>query len=138
LAGSTSVLLEVAATGCEATRVQGGDEVRAQVEAAEDRFGRLERYRFLGRGLSDRPGTAESQEFVVAMPFASAALATSQAKLRAELSKGGFIGRMGSFDEVLRLRSVRVDGSTVVMTYDHPADSAVLMTGRGPLLPASC
>lgn len=138
LAGSTSVLLEAAAIGCESTRVQGGADVRAQVEAAEDRFGTLKRYRFLGRGLSDRPDTGETQGFVVAMAFSSAALATSQAGLRAELSEGGFIGRMGSFDEVLRLRSARVDEATVVLTYDHPADSAVLMTGRGAFLPASC
>lgn len=137
LAGPTSALLESAQVGCDATRVEGG-EFDAQVRAAQQRFGELERFRFLGRGLTDQQGTPDVQKFVMAMSFGSAAQASRQARTRSELSSGPFIGRMGSMDEVLQLTATRTSGSTVVLVYDHPIDSAVLMTGRGPLLPAAC
>lgn len=136
VSGSTSVLLESAPIGCAATTVAGSADVAAQVEAAQDRHGRLEQYRILGRGLSDRGSGV--QRFVVAMPFASAVQAARQARVRAALSTGPFIGRLGSMDEVLRLRSTHVFGSAVVLAYDHPVNAEVLMTGRGPLLPAAC
>ena len=138
LSGSTSVLLESAALGCAATRVGIDADSEAQARAAQDRVGALERYDFLGRGLSDVAGDRAIQEFVVAMPFSSTAQAAEQARIRGELSAGPFIGRIGSTTDVLRLRSTRASGATAVLTYDHPVDSGVLMTGRGPLLPAAC
>lgn len=138
LSGSTSVLLEAAALGCAATRVGIDADSEAQARAAQDRAGALERYRFLGRGLSDVAGGRAVQEFVLAMPFSSTTQAGGQARIRGALSAGPFIGRIGSTNDVLRLTSTRVSGTTAVLTYDHPVDSAVLMTGRGPLLPAAC
>jgi hypothetical protein len=138
LSGSTSVLLESAALGCASTRVGIDADSEAQARTAQDRVGALERYRFLGRGLSDVAGRRAIQEFVLAMPFSSTAQATGQARIRGELSAGPFIGRIGSTTDVLRLTSTRTSGATAVLTYDHPVDSGVLMTGRGPLLPAAC
>jgi hypothetical protein len=138
LGGSTSVLLQEGSDGCRATGAEVNDDASRQVKAAEDRFGTLATYRYLGRGLSDVPGHRSTQRFVVAMPFASARVASEQASVRGALSAGPFIGRFGPMEEVLTLRSARSDGSTAVLTYDHPADSELLMTGRGPLLPASC
>jgi hypothetical protein len=138
LSGSTSVLLESGVVGCAATRVGIDADGEAQARAAQDRVGALERYHFLGRGLSDVRGKRDIQEFVLAMPFSSTAQAGAQARIRGELSAGPFIGRIGSMDDVLRLTSARVSGTTAVLTYDHPVDSGVLMTGRGPLLPAAC
>ena len=138
LSGSTSVLLESAPVGCAATRVGIDPDSAAQARAAQDRVGALERYRFLGRGLSDLPATAARQRFVLAMSFSSTAQAVEQARIRSELSTGPFIGRIGATSEVLNLTSSRVTGPTAVLTYDHPVDSGVLMTGRGPLLPAAC
>jgi hypothetical protein len=138
LTKSASVLLKPGALGCLDTRADTTDEATRQVRAAEDRFGDLAKYRYLGRGLSDIPGDRANQRFVVAMPFSSSRMASTQAAVRAALSDGPFIGRIGPMDDVLRLKSTRTDGSTVVLTYDHPADSEVLMTGRGPLLPAAC
>jgi hypothetical protein len=106
------------------------------VEAAEQRFGHVEAYSVLGRGLGDTD--TGTQRFVVAMTFRSAAVAAEQARIRGALSYGPFIGRSGDMAEVVRLRSAESDGRTAVLTYDHPADSEYLMTGQGPLLPASC
>jgi hypothetical protein len=136
LAGSEAALIQTGALGCEATVATIDSDTVPQVRAAQDRFGKLTRYRLLGRGLSDDGSSL--QRFVVAMPFGSTAVATAQAHIRARMSEGPFIGRSGSMHEVLRLRSARNDGSTAVLTYAHPVDSDYLMPGRGPLLPASC
>jgi hypothetical protein len=136
LAAGETALIQAGDLGCDATTAAIDDDAGRQVRAAQDRFGKLATYRWLGRGLND--DGSGLQTFVVAMPFTSAAIASRQADVRAAMSVGPFIGRAGDMSEVLRLRSARSDGSTAVLTYGHPADSDYLMPGRGPLLPASC
>ncbi len=136
LAAGATALIQAGDLGCDATAATVDPDAVNQVRAAQDRFGTLETYRWLGRGLTD--DGSRLQAFVVAMPFASAAIASRQADVRAAMSVGPFIGRAGDMSEVLRLRSARTEGSTAVLTYAHPANSDYLMPGRGPLLPASC
>lgn len=136
LAGVQTALIQTSGIGCETTQVAVDAETERQAAAAEARSGALVAYSVLGRGLRD--GASEDQRFVVAMAFGSARVAADQARIRADLSHGAFVGRSGDMADVLRLRSARSDGSTAVLGYDHPADAEYLMTGRGPLLPASC
>jgi hypothetical protein len=136
LAGTHSALIQARSLGCQATLAGREPETARQVEAAQQRFGRLQSYAVLGRGMRDT--NTDMQRFLVAMTFPSGAVAAEQARIRGALSDGPFIGRSGDMAEVLRLRSVRSDGPTTVLAYDHPADSEYLMTGQGPLLPASC
>lgn len=136
LAGVHTALIQVRGLGCDATEPAREPETERQVDAAEQRFGRVERYSALARGLRDTD--SGTQRFSVAMTFASAAVAAEQAHIRGLLSHGPFIGRSGDMAEVLRLRSATSDGRTALLTYDHPADAAYVMTGQGPLLPASC
>jgi hypothetical protein len=136
LAGVDTALIQSAGLGCQATAAGIDADSTRQVNAAQDRLGRLTRYRMLGRGLDDDGSSL--QRFVVAMPFDSAGVASKQADIRGAMSTGPFIGRSGSMDEVLRLESARSDDVTATLTYRHPADSDYLMPGRGPLLPASC
>lgn len=136
LAGVDTALIQAGDLGCDATSAAIDSETTSQVRAAEDRFGKLAQYRWLGRGLSD--DGSDLQTFVAAMAFRSAAVASSQVGIREAMSTGPFIGRSGDMSEVLRLTSARSDGNTAVLTYTHPADSDYLMPGRGPLLPLSC
>ena len=136
LAGAHTALIQERGLGCAATEPGREPETARQAEAAQQRFGRVQPYSVLARGLRDV--ASGPQRFVVAMTFPSAAVAAEQARVRGALSQGPFIGRSGEMAEVLRLRSVASDGSTALLTYDHPADSQYLMTGQGPLLPASC
>jgi hypothetical protein len=136
LAAGETALLQAGDLGCDATHAAIDADAVDQVRAAQGRFGTLQTYRWLGRGLND--DGSQLQTFVVAMPFKSAAIASRQADVRAAMSVGPFIGRAGNMSEVLRLRSARADGNTAVLTYAHPANSDFLMPGRGPLLPASC
>lgn len=136
LASTHTALIQARGLGCAATEPGREPETAGQVEAAQQRFGRVERYSVLARGLRDvRSGP---QRFLAAMTFPSAAVAAEQARVRGALSHGPFIGRSGDMAEVLRLRSATSDGRTTLLTFDHPADSEYLMTGQGPLLPASC
>jgi len=136
LAGMHTALIQTSGLGCTSTEPGREPETERQAEAAQQRFGRVQRYSVLARGLRD--AGSETQRFVVAMTFPSAAVAAEQAHVRGVLSYGPFIGRSGDTAEVLRLRSATSDGRTALLTYDHPADSEYLMTGQGPLLPASC
>jgi hypothetical protein len=137
LTGVHTALIQVRGLGCKATEPGRDPETERQVEAAEQRVGgRVVRYSVLARGLRD--ADSGMQRFFVAMTFPSPAVAAEQARVRGALSIGPFIGRRGDMGEVLRLRSATSDGRTAVLTYDHPADSEYLMTGQGPLLPASC
>ena len=136
LGSVNTALVQVRGLGCDATEAGREPETDRQVEAAQQRFGQLARYSVLARGLHD--GDSDMQRFLVAMTFRSAAVAAEQARVRSALSHGPFIGRSGDMAEVLRLESAGSDGRTTVLAYDHPADSAYLMTGQGPLLPASC
>ena len=72
------------------------------------------------------------------MTFDSAVDASEQADVRARLATGPFIGRTGSIDETLRLRSAGADESTVRLDFAHDPDTDVFMTGTGPVLFASC
>lgn len=136
LTGVHTALVQVGGLGCDATDPSRDPETARQVEAAQERFGQVTRYSVLARGLRDTD--VDLQRFRVAMTFPSAALAGEQARVRGALSHGPFHGRSGEIEAVLRLRSARSDGRTAVLAYDHPADSEYLMTGQGPLLPASC
>ena len=136
LAGVNTALIQVHGLGCEATEPGRDPEAARQVEAAQQRFGQTRPYSVLARGIRDTD--TDVQGFRMAMTFPSAAVAGEQARVRSALSQGSFIGRSGSFEDVLRLRSARSDGHAAVLAYDHPADSEYLMTGQGPLLPASC
>jgi len=136
LAGVHTALIQAHGLGCTATKPGREPETARQVEAAQQRFGRVQRYSVLARGLRDT--TSATQRFLVAMTFPSAAIAAEQARVRGVLSQGPFIGRSGDMADVLRLRSASSDGPTALLAYDHPADSEYLMTGQGPLLPASC
>jgi len=138
LAGSDSVLLQGGTLACQTTAVSGADRER-QARAAIDRAGDLEPYRFSGRGIVDRGGSGFSaQRLVFAMTFESAVVASEQAQVRARLATGPFIGRNGPIDETLRLSSSVADESTARMSFAHDPDSAVFMTGTGPVLFATC
>jgi hypothetical protein len=136
LAAAHTALIQTHGLGCRATEPGREPEAARQVEAAQQRFGGVVRYSVLARGLRD--ANSETQSFFVAMTFPSAAVAAEQARVRGALSTGPFIGRRSDMADVLRLRSATSEGRTAVLTYDHPADSEYLMTGQGPLLPASC
>jgi len=136
LSGTHTALIQAQGLGCSATEPGREPETARQVEAAQQRFGRVQPYSVLARGLRDVD--SGPQRFVVAMTFPSAAVAAEQARVRGALSHGPFIGRSGDMAEVLRLRSAISDGRTALLTYAHPTDSEYLMTGQGPLLPASC
>ncbi len=131
-----TALVQVQGLGCDATEPRRDRDSALQVEAAEQRFGKLERYGTVARGLWDTSG--DTQDFRAAMTFPSAAGAAAQARIRGAMSHGPFIGRSGDMSEVLDLRSAGSDGRTATLAYDHPADSEYLMTGQGPLLPVSC
>jgi hypothetical protein len=137
LSGTQTAFIQTQRIGCEATKVGVEPERAREAAAAEARFGRLVPYEVLGRGLAD-DDKSDVQRFVVAMSFPSAAVASEQARTRAALSHGPFLGRTGNMSDVLRLRDHRSDGPVAFLTYDHPADSEYLMTGHGPLMPASC
>lgn len=136
LAGVHTALIQVQGLGCDATKPGREPEAERQADAAQQRFGRVRPYSVLARGLRDTD--TDTQQFLVAMTFPSAAVAADQARIRGALSVGPFIGRSGDMAAVLRVRSATSDGRTTLLTYDHPADSEYLMTGQGPLLPASC
>lgn len=131
-----TALIQRSGIGCETTVVAVEPERARQVAAAEARFGAVVPYSVLGRGMID--DRSDLQDFRLAMTFKSAAQASEQARIRADLSRGPFLGRSGDMAEVLRLRHWGSDGRTAVLSYDHPANSAYLMTGSGPLMPASC
>ena len=135
LSGSDSVILQGGTLGCESTAVATGDEREQQAQAAVDRAGRLEPYRYSGRGVIDSGGSGFSaQRIAFAMTFDSAVDASEQAQVRARLATGAFIGRTGQIDETLRLRSATADGSTARLDFAHDPDTDVFMTGTGPVL----
>jgi hypothetical protein len=139
MAGSDSVILQGGTLGCESTAVATGDEREQQARAAVDRAGRLEPYRYSGRGVVDSGGSGFSaQRVVFAMTFGSAVDASEQAQVRARLATGAFIGRTGQIDETLRLRSATADESTARLDFAHDPKTDVFMTGTGPVLFATC
>ena len=139
LAGSDSAILQAGALACQSTAVARDADLERQARTAVERVGALRQYRFSGRGLVDRGGSGFSaQRVVFAMTFDSAVQASVQADVRARLTTGPFIGRSGSIAETLRLRSASVDEATVRLDFAHDPDTAVFMTGTGPVLFASC
>ncbi len=139
LAGSDSVILQGGTLACTTTGVAGEAEVQRQARTAIERVGALAPYRFSGRGLVDRGGSGFSAQHVVfAMTFDSAVEASEQADVRGRLATGPFIGRTGSTEETLRLRSAGADESTVRLDFAHDPDTVDFMTGTGPVLFASC
>ena len=138
LAGSDSVILQGGTLGCTSTAVTGGDRER-QARVAIDRAGTLDPYRYSGRGVVDAGGSGfAAQRVVFAMTFDSAVGASEQARVRARLATGPFIGRTGRLDETLRLRSAATDESTVRLDFAHDPNTDVFMTGTGPVLFATC
>lgn len=138
LAGSDSLLMQGGVLGCESTAVTGGER-EEQAQAAIESAGSLEPYSFSGRGIVDRGGSGfAAQQVVFAMAFDSAAVASEQARTRARLGSGPFIGRNGPTSETLRLKSARADAATVRLAFAHDPDTDVFMTGTGPVLFAAC
>ena len=139
LAGTDSVILQAKTLGCDTTAVTRDAEVQQQARAAVERVGSLETYRFSGRAIADRGGSGFSaQRLIFAMTFGSATEASEQADVRARLTDGPFIGRTGTMDETLRLRSAGADEGTVRLEFAHDPRTDVFMTGTGPVLFASC
>ena len=139
LVGSDSAILQGGTLGCGSTAVTGDADLERQARTAVDRAGALASYRFSGRGLVERGGSGFSaQRLVFAMTFGSAAEASEQARVRALLTSGPFIGRNGPIADSLRLRSDSTDEATVRLDFAHDPDTDVFMTGTGPVLFASC
>jgi hypothetical protein len=139
LAGSDSVLLQGGRLGCGTSAVPDDADLQRQARAAIERAGGLAQYRFSGRGLVDHGGAGFSaQEVRFAMTFGSAATASEQARVRAGLAVGPFVGRVGQVEESLRLRSSASDDQTIRMAFAHDPDTAAFMTGTGPVLFATC
>jgi hypothetical protein len=139
LAGSDSALLQGGTLGCTSTAIPADRGQADQARTAVERAGRLEPYLYSGRGLLDRGGAGFSaQRLVMAMTFDSAVAASEQAQVRERLATGPFIGRSGQVEETLRLVSAAGDGPTLRMEFAHDPDSAVFMTGTGPILFATC
>jgi hypothetical protein len=139
LAGSDSALLQAGTLGCTSTAIPTDRGQAQQARTAVERVGRLEAYRFSGRGLVDRGGAGFSaQRLVMAMTFDSAVVASEQAHVRERLATGPFIGRFGQVEETLRPVSAAADGPTMRMEFAHDPDTDVFMTGTGPILFATC
>lgn len=113
LVGAHTAFIQTGGLGCESTNPGREPETARQSEAAQQRFGRVHRYSVLARGLRDTDSSM--QRFLVAMTFPSAAVAAEQARIRAVLSRGPFIGRSGDMAEVLRVRSATSDGRTTLL-----------------------
>lgn len=140
LSGAHSALLQAGTLACESTAV-ADPAVADQVQVAQERAGRLADYTFSGRAVTDRGGSLEdprSHRARFAMAFESVGTAREQARVRAALATGPFIGRTGQIEDLLRLRDREVTGSAAVLTFDRAAGDGALMTGTGPLLFAAC
>lgn len=139
LAGSDAVLMQAGDLGCESAAIPDGEAVD-QAAVAQARAGDVVPFVYSGRGITERGSGAglDAQSMRFAMTFRSAAQAGEQARVRAALASGPFIGRTGTVEETLRLDTARADGRTAVLELDHDPDSAPFMVGRGPLLFASC
>ena len=137
MVGLDSVLLQQGALVCDSTAVKDeGPEAVAQARAAVVRAGVLEQPQFSGRGLDD--GSRTNQLVRFAWSFGSPAGAAGQLEARTALASGPFIGRSGRVEDALDLTGAEVTGSTLTLRFDHDPDSAVIMTGEGPLLFAGC
>lgn len=136
LEGSDTALVQSGPFGCRATSFASADaDVRAQAAAATARAGALAMPRVTGRGLVDGR-LRQTIRFVAA--FASPAQAAAQARVRAALSTGPFIGRSGRVEDVLDLRGATAHGSVATLRFALDPDKGAFMSGEGPLLFAAC
>ncbi|MBC7630204.1 hypothetical protein [Aeromicrobium sp.] len=137
LVGLDSVLMQRSSLVCESTGVkEQGPEIVSQAKAAVTRAGGLEEPTFSGRGIDDGTRTNQLMRFV--MSFGPTVDIAGQLRARTALATGPFIGRSGRVEDSLDLTGTDADSSTLTMRFDHDPDSAVYMTGDGPLLFAGC
>lgn len=134
LAGSQTVLLQAGDLACTAAAVP--DDDAAQADAALARAGELSSFVYAGRGVRD--GTGATQQARFALSFESVATAREQAEVRETLARGPFVGRAGDAEEELVLRDATVDHATATLTFDRDPRGAVVMTGTGAWLFATC
>lgn len=136
LVGADSVLLQSGSGACRSAAVGTSDpEVAAQASTAVGRAGALARPKFAGRGLFD-DGRRQDISFVAA--FESPAQAAQQARVRAQLASGPFIGRSGRVEDSLDLTGATARGAVATLRFDLDPDRGAYMSGEGPLLFASC
>lgn len=137
LAGYDTAVVQAGAFGCRATSVDRlGTDVQDQADAAVARAGRLTTPTFTGRGLIERSADRQDISFVAA--FDSPAEASEQARVRAALATGPFIGRSGRVEDSLDLTAATSEGSVATLRFNLDPDVAAYMSGEGPLLFASC
>lgn len=137
LAGADSVLVQAGPSACRSTTLETQDaEVLSQARAALGRADALVEPEFAGRALDG--GTRSSEVMRFAFGFRSPSIAAQQAKTRASLAVGPFIGRSGRVEDSLVPLSSTARGSTAVLRFRHDPDSTAYMTGEGPLLFAGC
>lgn len=111
-----------------------GPEAAGQVKVALARAGRLATFQWAGRSLRD-----DGRELTIAMQFGAAGTAAEQARVRAKLAVGPFIGRSGRVEDELVLRAARHEDATTVLEFARAADgSNVVMSAVGPMLFAAC
>lgn len=140
LRGSSTILLRSEGLGCSFYGVDSADDRRAASVALKRAGGDLERYGWSGRGLSD-PDLRSSrirQKALIAMTFADSSQARRQARTRAELATGPWIGRSGDVQDSLVLRSARADQATVRLEFTRVDDRLSFMDGDHPELFTSC
>ncbi len=137
LAGSDSALLQNGAVACSDSSLDKQTaDIRAQADAAVARAGDLAAPSYAGRGLTDV--STDNQQLRFAMSFDSPSQASAQLRVRTTLAQGANIGGSGQVEDSLQLTGSRIDGSTALLRFDHPPNSAAYMSGAGPLLFASC
>ncbi|MCW2768573.1 MAG: hypothetical protein JWR27_6 [Aeromicrobium sp.] len=136
LAGSDAAVVQGPGFGCSATSLAGkGADVTAQAAAALARAGRLQEPTFTGRGLVEGD---PDQTITFASAFPSPAVAADQARVRAVLARGPFIGRTGRIEDSLTGLEAGAQGSVTTLRFTLDPDRGTYMTGEGPLLFASC
>lgn len=136
LAGSDTAVVQSGGFACRATSLDAlGADVLAQADAAVARAGALRSPTFTGRGLVDGP---RRQTIRFAAAFDSPSDAVDQARVRAALSSGPFIGRTGRIEDSLILRDATTSGSIVTLAFALDPDRAAYMSGEGPALFAGC
>lgn len=136
LVGAPSALLEVGKDACKSAGfADQPEETRARARNTVEPLGTLAQVSYAGRAVFDAAG---DQRLRFSMQFASAPEAGAQLELRRQLTTGDFIGRTGTLDEVLKLRTSRTDGSTAVLDFDFDRTKGSFMSGAGPILFAAC
>jgi hypothetical protein len=136
LAGSDAALVQAPAIGCSTTSLADkGADVQAQAAAALGRAGRLQEPTFTGRGLVEGD---PDQTITFASAFRSPAVAADQARVRAVLARGPFVGRTGRVEDSLTGLVAGSQGSVTTLRFRLDPDRGTYLAGDGPLLFASC